>query len=220
MLRKRVAPHSEVIRVIVLEDSPCVMRSRTGVLEAASRDVELKGRDRVRVLVRHQQPLAGRVELEVPRRLTCAGSNSNHKAKGAVSAKKGGENTSERQCCGVPSPRVWYIPASESSPCVVRDANMGHRLAGGNSSECPELEYRTTPVAWSSREPGGSRSSCARGWRSRRIDLRHSKERRHCFSHDGSEDIRQRQCVNREGSGSTRQRQCLSHNGSGSTRRR
>ena len=29
--------------------------------------------------------------------------------------------------------------------CVVRDANMGHQLAGGNSSWCPELESRTTP---------------------------------------------------------------------------
>ena len=28
--------------------------------------------------------------------------------------------------------------------CVVRDANMGHQLAGGNSSWCPELESRTT----------------------------------------------------------------------------
>ena len=26
--------------------------------------------------------------------------------------------------------------------CVVRDANMGHQLAGGNSSWCPELEWR------------------------------------------------------------------------------
>ena len=28
--------------------------------------------------------------------------------------------------------------------CVVRDANMGHQLAGGNSSWCPELEVWTT----------------------------------------------------------------------------
>ena len=28
--------------------------------------------------------------------------------------------------------------------CVVPDANMGHQLAGGNSSWCPELESRTT----------------------------------------------------------------------------
>ena len=34
--------------------------------------------------------------------------------------------------------------------CVVQDANMGHHLAGGNSSWCPELEYRTTH-RWSGR---------------------------------------------------------------------
>ena len=31
--------------------------------------------------------------------------------------------------------------------CVARDANMGHRLAGGHSSWCPELESRTTRTA-------------------------------------------------------------------------
>ena len=34
--------------------------------------------------------------------------------------------------------------AGEFGACVVRDANMGHQLAGGNSSWCPELESRTT----------------------------------------------------------------------------
>ena len=29
--------------------------------------------------------------------------------------------------------------------CVVRDANVGHQLAGGSSSWCPELQSRTTP---------------------------------------------------------------------------
>ena len=32
--------------------------------------------------------------------------------------------------------------------CVVRDANVGHQLAGGNSNWCPELESWTTPVSW------------------------------------------------------------------------
>ena len=31
--------------------------------------------------------------------------------------------------------------------CVVRDANMGHQLAGGNSSWCPELESGTTHLS-------------------------------------------------------------------------
>ena len=31
-----------------------------------------------------------------------------------------------------------------ASACMVRDANVGHHLAGGNSSWCPELESRTT----------------------------------------------------------------------------
>ena len=31
--------------------------------------------------------------------------------------------------------------------CVIRDANMGHHLDGGNSSWCPELESRTIPAA-------------------------------------------------------------------------
>ena len=31
--------------------------------------------------------------------------------------------------------------------CVVRDANMGQQLAGGNSSWCPELESRTAHPA-------------------------------------------------------------------------
>ena len=32
--------------------------------------------------------------------------------------------------------------------CVVRDANMGHRLANGHCSWCPELESRTTHRLW------------------------------------------------------------------------
>ena len=31
-----------------------------------------------------------------------------------------------------------------AATCVVRDANMGHQFAGGNSSWCPDLESRTT----------------------------------------------------------------------------
>ena len=39
-----------------------------------------------------------------------------------------------------------YVPPGprQQLACVVRDANMGHQLAGGNSSWCPELESRTT----------------------------------------------------------------------------
>ena len=36
------------------------------------------------------------------------------------------------------------LVSAETKACVVRDANMGHQLAGGNSSWCPELESRTT----------------------------------------------------------------------------
>ena len=43
--------------------------------------------------------------------------------------------------------------------CVVRGANMGHQLAGGNSSWCPELESRTTPS--DGRRPA-ARAPCAR----------------------------------------------------------
>ena len=32
----------------------------------------------------------------------------------------------------------------DRGPCVVQDANMGHQLAGGNSSWCPDLKCRTT----------------------------------------------------------------------------
>ena len=35
------------------------------------------------------------------------------------------------------------LDASQKA-CVVRDANMGHQLAGGNSIWCPELKSRTT----------------------------------------------------------------------------
>ena len=42
---------------------------------------------------------------------------------------------------GAPWP---FIPAVVGWACVVRDANMGHHLADGNSGWCPELESRTT----------------------------------------------------------------------------
>ena len=37
--------------------------------------------------------------------------------------------------------------APHVGPCVVRGANMGRELAGGDSSWCPELEVWTTPIA-------------------------------------------------------------------------
>ena len=43
--------------------------------------------------------------------------------------------------------------------CVVPDANMGHQLAGGNSSWCPELESRTTHQSSLHEEPASSLSS-------------------------------------------------------------
>ena len=36
------------------------------------------------------------------------------------------------------------LQADRQWACVVRDANMGHQLAGGSSSWCPELESRAT----------------------------------------------------------------------------
>ena len=50
-------------------------------------------------------------------------------------------------------------------PCVVRDANMGHQLAGGNSSWCPELEVWTTHRLDSRRGDHalGVRSTCGGG---------------------------------------------------------
>ena len=43
----------------------------------------------------------------------------------------------------------WDQVAATNSlpPRVVRDANMGHQLAGGNRSWCPELESWTTHLA-------------------------------------------------------------------------
>ena len=58
-------------------------------------------------------------------------------------------------CCFVAHLMVWFAKSatytigrsgSTAIPCVVRDANMGHQLAGENSSWCPELESRTTHV--------------------------------------------------------------------------
>ena len=43
---------------------------------------------------------------------------------------------------------------SPANACVVRDANVGHQLAGGNSSWCPELESRDAPLANSSGQIG------------------------------------------------------------------
>ena len=39
---------------------------------------------------------------------------------------------------------AFSSPPQPQPPCVVRDANMGHQLAGGRSSWYPELESRTT----------------------------------------------------------------------------
>ena len=58
----------------------------------------------------------------------------------------GGSNTGSGG--GLPLPK----PAAE--PCVVRGANMGHQLAGGNSSWCPKLEsLGHAPASWSSIAP-------------------------------------------------------------------
>ena len=43
-----------------------------------------------------------------------------------------------------PTVTSMVSPASCRVACVVRDANMGHQLAGGHSSWCLELGYRTT----------------------------------------------------------------------------
>ena len=78
-------------------------------------------------------------------------------AKGSVHVKKGSENTSERQylygrqvaaCkqCGGRAAHHEQPDGLLELACVVQNANMGHRLAGGDSSWCPELEAWTTPV--------------------------------------------------------------------------
>ena len=56
--------------------------------------------------------------------------------KGSGNPVKGGEKAFQKL-------RPWSSSSSVWS-CAVRDANMGHQLAGGNSSWCPELESRTT----------------------------------------------------------------------------
>ena len=50
------------------------------------------------------------------------------------------------------------VPRGVPGLCVVRDANMGHQLAGGHSSWCPELESRTTQL-----EPAPDETAAARG---------------------------------------------------------
>ena len=88
-------------------------------------------------------------------------------------------NSGEGDSGGKPSHRVVYDLVKERAreladrpftlvilvaPCVVRDANVGHQLASGNSSWCPKLESRTThPTAGPScvRSQATPGSSCA-----------------------------------------------------------
>ena len=58
-------------------------------------------------------------------------------------------NASEAGLDGNGSDRGFRCAAAPGWLCVVRDANMGHQLAGGSSSWCPELESRTTHMATS-----------------------------------------------------------------------
>ena len=53
-----------------------------------------------------------------------------------------------------------HAGVEEHELCVVRDANMGHQLAGGTSSWCPELESRATPAPQCPTGPQPSSRSC------------------------------------------------------------
>ena len=67
------------------------------------------------------------------------------KAKAALTSSR---LLSTARALAAPPPAGWNLPCDRSGdrypPCVVRGANMGHQLAGGNCSCCPELESGAT----------------------------------------------------------------------------
>ena len=71
----------------------------------------------------------------------------------------------------------WRRRRSAACACVVRDANMGHQLADGNRSWCPELESRTTHHLAFSEVLATDPNDSAAGWPARagrQLDAEHS----------------------------------------------